>query len=81
MKCANCENLIPIDGFGGYRHYDSTEKAMELNVKNGFYTVTERGSFETTYKCNCCGTVWKLAKPDFPALGYFIEEKKENDNA
>lgn len=74
MKCKNCKELMPINGFSGYSHFQSTKKSMDNNVKNGFFKVVEKNQYETIYQCTTCQTKWVLAEPDFPVMGYFIEQ-------
>ena len=70
MKCHNCQKIVPIDGFGGYQHYQSIKKAMEHHVATGFFQMMEGNQYETIYQCKECHTKWVLAAPDFPIVGY-----------
>lgn len=75
-KCDECSAIYIIDGFGGYEHYAAARKMAENYVRENLWEQTDSNSFEIFYRCTRCGTVWKLGIPDFPVMGYFMEEKE-----
>lgn len=75
MGCM-CETMIEIQGFGGYKHYESTLKNMKINESNGYFEKLSENAFEITFRCTECGQVWKLGIPDFPVQGYFLKSKE-----
>ena len=74
MKCANCKTLVNIDKFDSYKQYVSTKESMNKNVSNGYFKIAKWSQLETIYECNECHTKWALAAPDFPVMGYFVQQ-------
>jgi hypothetical protein len=67
--------LIELDGFGGYGHYESTVKAMESNVQNGYMIKVSENSYEIIYRCDGYGSDWSIGKPDFPVTQALVKWK------
>ena len=70
MKCENCKKMKAINGFTGYQHFSSTKAVLDSHVKNDFFEMVQKNSYEVIYRCKKCNTVWALATPDFPVCGY-----------
>ena len=73
MKCEPCQHIKPIEGFGGYLHYTSTEKILDKFVDMKMFEISSKSPYETIYHCKKCGTSWTLAAPDFPIRGYLTQ--------
>jgi hypothetical protein len=74
LNC-KCDELIEIQGFGGYLHYEDTLEKMRNNAENGFFDITSENSFEITFRCKKCKQIWRLGTPDYPVQGYFLRSK------
>ena len=69
MKCAVCQRLRRTEAFATPEEY----RAALARLTAEPYEVLARDSFEVRFRCARCGTVWRLAEPDFPLRGFLLE--------
>ena len=68
-KCAACQRLRRTEAFSSPEEY----RAALARLTAEPYQVLSRDSFEVRFCCARCGTVWRLAEPDFPLRGSLLE--------
>ena len=69
-KCAACQRLRRTEAFSSPEEY----RAALARLSAEPYKVLSRDSIEVRFRCARCGTVWRLAEPDFPLRGFLSEE-------
>jgi hypothetical protein len=72
-KFCSCFNIRETGSFKNSQDYFNFEKELLQNPKFEEVKVEKLknnvGFFERWYKCNKCGTVWRLVEPDSPYKG------------